>query len=92
MKTALHLQGEDLVVAQQQDVEPILEFCKAQHNAGFHGSSEMRHVAEIPAIVVESYCQKAGITLHDFMSDQTHIRRILENPDNSLFRIWKGRL
>jgi hypothetical protein len=41
---------------------------------------------------VESYCQKAGITLHDFMSDQTHIRRILENPDNSLFRIWKGRL
>ena len=92
MKTQLHLQGDDLVVAQQQDVEPILEFCKAQHNAGHHGSSEMRHVAEVPYIVVESYCQRAGITLHEFMNDQVHIKRVLDSPDNSLFRIWKGKL
>lgn len=52
----------------------------------------MRHVAEVPYIVVESYCQKNGITLHEFMNDQVHIKRVLESPDNSLFRIWKGKL
>lgn len=73
-------------------MEPILEFCKAQHNAGFHGSSEMRHVAEVPYIVVEQYCAKNGITMHEFVCNPQHQRRLLEDPNNSLFRIWKGRL
>lgn len=92
MKTTLHLHGDDLVVAQSQDVEPILEFCKAQHNAGFHGSTEMRHVADVPYAVIEQYIQKAGITMHEFIASEVHAKRLLEDPDNSLFRIWKGRL
>jgi len=92
MKTELHLQGDDLVVHYQQDVEPILEFCKAQHNAGFHGTSEMRHAALVPDILVYAYIERNGITFHEFIANDEHMKRFLDDPSLSQFRIWKGKL
>lgn len=79
-----------LIIARSQDCTPIAEYAKAQHNAGFHGSSEVKHAARIPNVIVEKYCNEQRITFEQFMGDPVHIRRVVQNPDNDAFRIWKG--
>lgn len=75
-----------------QDVEPILEDAKRRHNEGVHGSSEMRHAAEIPNVLIEAYCNQAGITYEEWCRNKDHIRRVLNDPALAHFRIWKGRV
>lgn len=86
-----HADGS-LTVSRSQDCTAIAEHCKAQHNAGAFGSSEVKHAASIPLILVEKYCNEQGINLHELLNNPAHIRRVVMNPDNSAFRIWKGRI
>ena len=92
VKTVIAQQGADLITGTVQDCTPILEHAKALHNEGHHGSSEMRHAMTIPDVVIEKYCNERGITFHEFMSNKVHIRHMLNDPDLSMFRIWKGRV
>lgn len=94
VKTEIHVDpSEDrFTVNRVQDVEPILERAKALHNAGIGQSGEWRHAASIPNVIVERYCEDAGITFREFAMNEVHQRRLLESPDLSHFRIWKGRL
>lgn len=80
------------IFSTSQDCTAIAEYAKAQHNEGNFGSSEMRHAARIPNVIVEKYCNDNGVSFEAFMADPVHIKRLVENPDNSMFRIWKGRL
>lgn len=73
-----------------QDCTPIVEKAKALHNAGIHGSSEMRHAASIPMVIIEKYLNDNNILLSDFMNNKDHQRRLLNDPALSFFRIWKG--
>jgi len=84
------LQGGALVSETIQDCTPILEDAIKRHNEGLHGSSDMKHAARIPAVIVEKYCNDNGITYRDFMNGREHIRRMLNDPSLSYFRIWKG--
>ncbi len=90
--TGLRQEGDDLIERRSQDVSPILEFAKRQRNAGEVGSSEMKHAAKIPKAVIENYIARAGITFHEFMVNDHHIRAMLNDPELSGFRIWKGRV
>lgn len=90
MKTIIGVEEGKLYTGSAQDVEGILEDSKARHNAGMFGTSEMRHVAQLPMVIVEKYCNDAGIKFHEFMADQTHINRLVSSPDLEYFRIWKG--
>ncbi|MBO1748895.1 hypothetical protein [Stenotrophomonas indicatrix] len=90
--TGLVSDGADLIERRSQDVEPILEYAKRMRNQGDVGSSEMRHAAKIPKAVIENYINRTGITFHEFMVDDKHIRAMLNDPDLSGFRIWKGRV
>lgn len=92
MKTSLKEEEGRLIIGLSQDCTPIAEHAKALQNAGIHGTSEMRHAARIPQVIVEKYCNDRGITFREFMNDQTHVRRILNDPDNAMFRVWKGRV
>lgn len=94
VRTEVHVDpSEDrFVVNRVQDVEPILERAKALHNAGIGQSGDWRHAASIPNVIVERYCEDAGITFQEFMQNVAHMKRLLESPDLSHFRIWKGRL
>ncbi len=92
LHTQLHEQGDRLIIANSQDCTPIAEYAKAQHNAGFHGTSEVKHAARIPLVVVEHYCNTHGVTFADVMTDRAHMKRIVEDPVNEHFRIWKGKL
>lgn len=78
------------VFQRTQDCDPIVDRCKALHNEGHHGTSEMRHVASIPLVIVERYCNDNGITFPEFMNGQEHIKRLCNDPDLSYFRVAPG--
>lgn len=75
-----------------QDVEPYLERAKALHNAGAFGDSEMRNMGTVPAVFVLEYIKRCGITMAEFMGNREHMKRFLEDPAISHFRVWKGRI
>lgn len=88
----LFMDGDTLIEHRQQDVEPILEHAKALRSIGAVGGSNMRLAANIPTSVIEQYCQTSGVAFDDFMGDPAHIRRLLNDPDLSGFRVWQGRV
>ena len=90
--TLLKDEAGSLVVNRVQDVEPVLEFAKESHNAGFHGSSEMKHAAEIPLVLIEAYMNRYGLTFHEWQQSPDHIRAMLNDPALKAFRIWPGRV
>lgn len=92
VKSVVALQGSDLVTGTVQDCTPIVERTKALHNEGIHGSSEMRHAATFPFVLVEKYCNDKGITFEQFMNGREHVRAMLSDPALSHFRVWGGRV
>lgn len=90
VQTLMHEEDGKTIFERVQDCTPIAELATSLHNEGHHGSSEMKHAAKIPMVIVERYCNDNGITFADFCRGQDHIRRILTDPSLSAFRIWKG--
>ena len=81
-----------LVVERVQQCAPIAEVTTALHNEGLHGSSEMRHAAELPAVMVEAYCNDHGITFQEWLQNPEHIKAMLRDPALAAFRIWPGKV
>jgi hypothetical protein len=92
LDTKFHFHDGNMTVQRTQDCTPIAERMKALHNGGHHGSSEMKHAASIPFVIIEDYCNKNNITFHECMSNKEHMRRMLNDPDLSAFRVWKGKV
>lgn len=90
--TRIHVHGDITTFERIQDCTPIAERAKALHNEGFHGSSEMKHAASLPMVIIEKYCNEKKITFHEFINNEAHMRNMLNDPDNAMFRIWKGRV
>lgn len=82
-----------IVVQRSQDVEPIIEHLATlrQEGDGKSPTGELYHVGDIPMAVVETYLNENGVTFHEFVKDDTHVKRILTNPDFAKFRVWQGR-
>lgn len=91
-KTVVALQDGALVTGTVQDCTPVAERAKALHNIGFTGSKDMKLAASIPFVVIEKYCNDHGITYEQYSQDKTHWKRLLTDPANAAFRIWKGAL
>jgi len=70
----------------------IVDAVKARHNAGEFGSSEMRYYGEVTPMMLQKYCDKNGVTWDQAMQNPEHFRRILNDPENSDMRVWKGRI
>ncbi|MES2148590.1 MAG: hypothetical protein V4508_02245 [Pseudomonadota bacterium] len=92
LQTKIVHQDGKMFVGRSQDCVPIAEYAKRQHNEGAHGSADMKHAARIPNVIVEKYMNDHGVTFEQFLADPTHIRRVVEDPANAAFRIWKGAL
>ena len=92
VSTKIKIDDGKMFIGRSQDCTPIAEYAKAMHNAGNHGSSEMRHAAKIPLIIIEKYMNDNGVTFQEVMNDQSHLRKIVNDPDNKMFRIWPGRI
>jgi hypothetical protein len=84
--------GDGFAINRVQDVEPILAFTKGQRGNRDVGSTEMRHAASLPMVLVEAYCNDKHITFEQFMADETHVKIMLNDPALKYFRIWEGRV
>lgn len=80
------------VLGSWQDCEPYLERARALHNEGMLGGRDFKHAASLPLVLVEKYCNDHGIDLRTFMLEPEHVKRMLNDPDLSGFRIWKGKI
>lgn len=75
------------IIESVQDCEPIMEQAKRLSREGIHGSSEMRHVARLPFVIVEKYCNEHGITYQEWNKNPVHVERMLADPDLAYFRV-----
>lgn len=93
-RTLLHQHADGSSTVQQiTDVTDAVERAKALHNAGAHQTAMGdKHVASIPIAVLTEWAQKRGKAFSDVMQDEGLMKQFLEDPDNGVFRIWKGRL
>jgi hypothetical protein len=90
--TTLALEDGALISGTTQDCTPIADYTKALHNAGIHGSSDWKHAATVPLVMIEKYCNDNGITYRDFSVSREHKKRLLNDPALAAFRVWKGRV
>ena len=83
--------GGNLIVNRIQDVEPIVNDAAARRQVGAVGSSDMKLAATIPQVIVEQYMATNGITFREFCQNDEHVKRMLNDPALSAFRVWEGR-
>ena len=86
------MSGDDLTLNRLQDVEPILNRVAAMRSVGDVGTSEMKIAGIVPNVFIEDYCTRAGISVHDFMVNDEHCRRFLNDPALAAFRVWQGKV
>lgn len=82
---------DTVYVYKEQDVEPLIEENKIMADNLREVPGLGYHAGRIPITVVEEYCKRRGITWREFMSDDKHVRFLLQNRDMSKFRIWNGK-
>lgn len=92
VSTVMHEEDGKTIFERVQDCTPIAEKTKAMHNEGLHGSSEMKLAASLPFVLVERYCNDNAITFSEFCNGQEHIKRMLNDPSLSHFRVWPGKV
>lgn len=78
--------------ADKRDVDAVAEHCAALRSVGAGNGKDDKLAMSAPGWVVNDWCVKKGISFAEFMRDQRLQTRFVEDPDNSAFRIWTGRL
>jgi hypothetical protein len=74
------------------DLKAVADHCAALRGAGAIGSHDMKHVARVPAFIVQKYINDNGITFAEFMREPKHADRMLADPALQAFRVWEGRI
>jgi len=92
LKTVVALEDGKLITGSVQDATPYLEKAARLRIDGGKQDKDMWHAAHFPAIAVELYCNRAGIEFSEFMQNKAHVRRMLQDPDLSKFRVFEGRV
>lgn len=87
---------DEFVVAHTARFDGLVDLVGKMRNEGIElmggPGKEMRHVAEIPGIVVEQYCFQNGVSWAEFWADDKHIKRMCNDPDLAYFRVAPGRV
>jgi hypothetical protein len=79
---------ETSLSAEKAAVEAVREIA----NSGYTGTKDMRYLGEVTPMMLQTYCDKTGVKWHEAMQNPEHFRRILNDPENSYMRVWRGRV
>jgi|TARA_Y100000401_G_C8157143_1_gene142438 hypothetical protein len=83
-KNEFATEDDKFVYQTVQNVQPVIELAK---NLGeFKPGKEFRHVAEIPMVIYQRMVRDGSIR------DKKALKKWLNDPDNKLFRVWKGKI
>lgn len=63
LQTRIKQEDDKVVISRSQDVQAILDYNKEKQIAGTKAHSEMRHVGQIPFVVVEMWLRESGLKL-----------------------------
>lgn len=89
--TKFHFVDGLMVVERKQDCTVVADGCQAlQRETEQRG--EVRLAARIPDVIVERYCNDAGITFDEWVGNPEHVKRVLNDPALAAFRVWPGRV
>ena len=96
-KLTLHDANDDqAVISTDYDLARVIktaDYAKAMHNAGKDTlESGDKLVASVDPAVMHLWCQQRGVSFGQLLADQKLTKQFLEDPNNSQFRIWKGKL
>jgi hypothetical protein len=78
-------------IHRQQDCDPFTQDAAQRRQDGNIGSSEMRHAARFPMVIVEQYLAMHQIDYQEFIRNPEHLKRMLNDPALAAFRIWEGK-
>lgn len=94
VKTNLKLQDGRMFVVRTQDVEPIVEANKRafDYDDRRFKSESFNHVARIPLVVIEKWCNDNGVKYQEFMNDENILRKFLNDPDHKFLRTKPGKV
>jgi hypothetical protein len=95
VKTIIHRHNDGngtLTFESVQDCLAIAEAAQRQQNSGLTGSADVKLAARLPLVMVEAYLNNNKITMHEFLNNQDHIKRLVNDPALAHFRVWKGNL
>lgn len=81
-----------LHTAAVDDLKRVADHCAGLRGTGATGSKEMKHVARVPAFIVQQYINTNGITYQEFINNPVHADRMLSDPALQGFRVWEGKL
>lgn len=72
----------------------IVDAVKELHNsgAGRSRSGDFVYYGEVTPMMLQKYCDKTGVRWDVAMQEPVHFRRILNDPENSDMRVYKGRI
>jgi len=90
VQTASGLVDGKMVFKRFADVEPTLDLLSGMRQITDGKGKEFWWIGEIPNVILEKYLNENGVTYQEFMTDKSHARRILQNPDYSKFRVFEG--
>ena len=91
LKTIVALEDGNLITGSVQDCTPYLAQAAKLRKGGGKGK-DMWHAASYPPVVVERYCNQAGIDFAEFMQNKEHVRRMMQDPALSKFRVFEGQV
>jgi len=96
IKTSFHYDAtaNKEIICREQDISPIIkEIEDIKQISDGRGNTGMGYFAgRIPGIIIEKYMKQVGVTFHEFCTDDTHIHRILKDPDYKKFRVFEGNI
>ena len=77
-------QDDKFIYNSYQNVQPVIEHAKvlSEQTPG----KEMRHIAEIPMVIYQKAVREG------WAEDKKKFKEWLNDPDNKMFRSWKGRV
>lgn len=96
--TTMYDTGDDEVTLVKEykmsDIHKVTDYSKAMASVGATENAQgEKLVASVHPAVIIAWLNQRGLTMQEFMSGDTNLaKQFLEDPDNSQFRIWHGKI
>jgi len=82
----------DIAEVSMAALHDVAEDCRLLREIGHTESHGVRHLAQIPGILIEQYINDSGIDFREFMTNPEHATRMLNDPALAAFRVHPGRV
>lgn len=93
VKTSVRMEADNIVVKHEQDLQPVLDACKAMRNEndGYSKTREMRRVMHLPQVLLNHFRHVEGWEPFD-PENADRLWRVINDPDLAYLRTAEGNI